>query len=231
LHLDVAQVEQLVRAHPPARLDGVRLYSLGRIRKSRGITQRNLALEVGVRPTTVANWESGRGRVHLNTARELAKILGAELDDLTRTPAAEVEPRPLRRLRRDAGMTCVEAAAHLGIAVGTLARYESGERKVPIAILRRMARSYRCPVAQLVRMARLDLPTLPRGTRWTVEQVPQAIRALREAEGCTKADLGRAVGRSATAVAAWESGKARPTSGACRRMEVVFRLRIGMFPY
>jgi transcriptional regulator with XRE-family HTH domain len=122
------EVAALFTAQMPARLDGTRLPSLGRVRRAAGVSQHALAASVGVAPTTVSMWETAGVRVPLPIAPELARVLDTEVDRLaSEPPAPGPETRPLRGYRRAAGMSWREAAAHLGIAVATLARYEAGQ--------------------------------------------------------------------------------------------------------
>jgi transcriptional regulator with XRE-family HTH domain len=231
LRLSEAAVGALFPDHRGARHDGVRLPSLGWARRASGLTQRELAMSVGVAPTTLAMWESAKVRVDPGTAEQLARLLRTDPGRLVAAPPAPApDPRPLRRLRREAGMSQREAAAHLGIAVGTLARYEAGERSAPVAVVRRMAAAYRRPVEELLRHSGREIRPLPVGARWRPEDVPAAILALRTAAGLTKVDFGRVVGRSGQAVRNWESGRTRPVADTCRRLETVFRLPAGKFP-
>jgi transcriptional regulator with XRE-family HTH domain len=231
LRLSPDEVGALFAQQPPARMDSTRLPSLGWARRAAGISQFALARRLGVAPTTVSMWETAGVRVALPVVAELAGILGTDVATLTADPPApRPETRPLRGARRAAGMTWREAAALLGIAVSTLARYEAGERPVPVAVLRKMAVLYRRPVAELLRL-REDIVPLPHGARWRPEDVPVAIRALRTAAGMSKVALGRVLGRSGQAVRSWETGRTRPTAATCRRLEAVFGLPAGRFPY
>lgn len=231
LGLGPDRVAALLAGRPPARLDGVPLPSLGHARRSARVTQRVLAERVGVAPTTLSMWETSGVRVPSAVAVQLARTLGTDVARLAAPPARpEPETRPLRGLRRAAGMSCREAAVHLGVAVGTLARYESGERSTPVAVLRRMATVYRRPPEGLLRFSAGVVP-LPAGARWRPEDVPQAIQALRTAAGMSKVQLGRVLGRSGQAVRSWETGRTRPTPTTCRRLEAVFGLSVGRLPY
>jgi transcriptional regulator with XRE-family HTH domain len=231
LHLRPEQVSALFAGAPPARLDGVPLPSLGWARRAAGLTQRALAERVGMAPTTVSMWEVAGVRVPPWAAAELARVLGVPPARLAAGPPVPgPDPRPLRALRRSAGMTRKEAAAHLGVAVGTLDRYEAGLRTVPVTVARRMAHAYRCRLRDLpVRCG--DAPLrLPRRGRWAPEDVPDGIRTLRVAAGLSRAALGRAVGRSGQAVAGWEAGRARPDEVTSRRLEEVLGLPARVLP-
>jgi len=232
LGLTADELDRMLRGAPPARLDGEPLPSLATVRRRRGMTQRALAAAVGVAPTTLSMWETAGVAVAPATAARLAAALRTQVRALAAPlrPAPEPDPRPLRRLRRDARMSQREAAAHLGIAIGSLARYEAGERRAPLAVARRMAAAYRRPVPVVLAACGIELLPFPAGVRWRPEDVPDGLRAARLAAGLTKVDLGRAVGRSGQAVRGWETGRSRPGPGTCRRLEAVLGLPAGTLP-
>lgn len=227
-------VSVLFASHPPARLDGVPLPSLSAARRHAGLQQQTVARLVGVAPTTVSMWESAGVRVAPVLAARLAMLLGTSTEALAARPPSrpreDDDPRPLRRLRRAAGMTRAEAAAHLGIAVATLSRYEAGERRPPVAVARSMSRTYRRPVPEVLASCGITLVPLPAGPTWSAADLPAAILAARVARGLTKVALGRAVGRSGQAVRTWELGRARPDPATCRRLETVLGLPVGKLP-
>jgi transcriptional regulator with XRE-family HTH domain len=225
------EIPELFEGGPPARLDAVRLPSLATVRRASGMTQRALAERLDVAPTTLAMWETAGVRVHLAHAQQLCVVMGVDLPSLTAEPPAQTpDPRPLRGHRRAAGMSRAEAAAALGVSVGSLARYEAGERPTPIPVVRRMARAYGRSVEDLLPYSGSRLVPLPPRHRWRPEEVPQAIRALRTAAGLTRVGLGRAVDRSGNTVARWEAGHTLPVPGTLRRLEVIFGLAPGRFP-
>jgi transcriptional regulator with XRE-family HTH domain len=232
LGLTLAEVAVLFADHPPARGDGTPLPSLAFARRRSGMTQRALARSIGVAPTTLAMWETAGVRVPLGIIDEIAHVLEVDVPRLVSEPPsrAPADPRPLRRLRKSRGMSQREAATHLGIAVATLARYESGDRLLPIKLARRMAALYRCPTAVVLSHGGRSLPPLPPGRVWRADQVPEGIRAARLSVGMTKVELGRALGRSAQAVHKWERGETRPTTATCRRLEAVLGLSSGQVP-
>ena len=56
---------------------------IGELRERQGLTQRQIALELGVTETTVANWERGRsGLDWIDRLNRLCKLLECDLDEL-----------------------------------------------------------------------------------------------------------------------------------------------------
>lgn len=56
---------------------------IGELRERQGLTQRQIALELGVTETTVANWERGRsGLDWIDRLNRLCKLLECNLDEL-----------------------------------------------------------------------------------------------------------------------------------------------------
>ncbi|MGY1638709.1 helix-turn-helix domain-containing protein [Geodermatophilus sp. SYSU D00742] len=226
-------VDALFADHPPARLDGEPLPSLAVVRRRAGLTGRALARLVAVAPTTLSMWETAGVRVPSGVAAELARVLDTDVRTLAARPAqrpAGDDARPLRRLRRESGMSQREAAAHLRIALGTLARYEAGQRRPPVAVARRMAVVYRRTTGEVFGACGIDVPPLPQGGPWRPPDVPAGIRAARAAAGLTRAALGRAVGRSGQTVRAWETGHRSPRPETCCRLEAVLGLPAGTLP-
>lgn len=52
------------------------------LRKAIGITQAELALELGVQQNTVSQWENGERAMKADTLPKLAQILGCTIDAL-----------------------------------------------------------------------------------------------------------------------------------------------------
>ena len=52
------------------------------LREARGWTQLRLAIEVGVTPVTVYNWERGRYEPKASQFRALARALGVSMDNI-----------------------------------------------------------------------------------------------------------------------------------------------------
>lgn len=229
LGLCADEVAQLFAGSPPSRHDGRCLPSLVLARRRAGLTQRAVAGQLGVAATTISMWESRGVPVPAQLLDQLAQLLATDLAQLAALPPlppTRPDPRPLRHLRRAAGMSQREAAAHLRIAVGTLARYETGERATPVVVVRRMATAYHRSVAEVLRASGTQLAPLP-PRPWSADDLPAALAGLRSAAGLTKVELGRLVARSGQAVRTWEAGQSRPSADTCSRLEVVLGLPPG----
>jgi transcriptional regulator with XRE-family HTH domain len=86
---------------PPPETIGQRL---ARLRKERGITQVELAQELGVTQSHVSEWERGNLRLHGELIATIARLLEVTADELVGLSPAEKQPsarnrRLVRRLR------------------------------------------------------------------------------------------------------------------------------------
>lgn len=57
---------------------------LRKIRENKRMTQAELAVQVGVKPNTISQWESGSRKPDIDTVLHLATILNCTVDDLLR---------------------------------------------------------------------------------------------------------------------------------------------------
>ena len=55
---------------------------LQELRKSRGMTQEELAEELYVSRTAVSKWESGRGYPSIDSLKDISKFFSVSIDDL-----------------------------------------------------------------------------------------------------------------------------------------------------
>lgn len=56
------------------------------MRKKKRMTQAELAIAVGVTQPSISDYESGKKRPTIDTAKKLARALGCTVDDLLRSP-------------------------------------------------------------------------------------------------------------------------------------------------
>ena len=68
--------------------------NLHALRLVRGLSQAELARQVGVRAASVVNWEHGMNMPSLRTSVRLAEVLGCTLDELTGKPLALTASAP-----------------------------------------------------------------------------------------------------------------------------------------
>jgi len=62
--------------------EGGAVKTIRQLREAKGWTQLKLANEVGVTPSTVYNWETGRSEPKVTQLREVARIFGVSSDDI-----------------------------------------------------------------------------------------------------------------------------------------------------
>ena len=59
--------------------------TIRQVREERGWTQLHLAIQLGVTPVTIYNWERGNSEPRVSQFRQLARFLGVSMDDLALT--------------------------------------------------------------------------------------------------------------------------------------------------
>ena len=96
---------------------------LRKARLYRGLRQRDLAEQLGVRVETVANWEKNRGRPLARHYPGIFTFLGFDP-----APALDTLAARLRAARLRLGLTQEGMVAKLGLDEGSVCRWESGSR-------------------------------------------------------------------------------------------------------
>lgn len=71
---------------------GIEKVTLPVARKIANITQKMLAVSVGVSESTVINWEKGRSEPTVNQAKKISAVTGIPLDCIIFLPATTVKP-------------------------------------------------------------------------------------------------------------------------------------------
>lgn len=59
--------------------------TIRQVREERGWTQLHLAIQLGVTPVTIYNWERGNSEPRVSQFRQLARLLGVSMDELALT--------------------------------------------------------------------------------------------------------------------------------------------------
>lgn len=126
---------------------------LRQLRQRVGLTQRALAIAVGVTPSMIQRWERrGAMPAHARLS-ELAAVLGVPHHTLLGLSgqvgvdapapsgkASSARPRTLRELRAAAGLSQWELAVRLGVTEGAISRWEAGTRQPQTRYLADLAR-------------------------------------------------------------------------------------------
>jgi transcriptional regulator with XRE-family HTH domain len=111
--------------------DHIRLRRLGL-----KMLQREVAEQLGVCEPSVFTWEANTVSPEIRSMPAIIRFLG-----YNPLPAADTLGGRIVRHRTSLGMTREEAAKRLGVAPGTLARWERGEREPAGVLLERVRRS------------------------------------------------------------------------------------------
>jgi transcriptional regulator with XRE-family HTH domain len=99
------------------------------------LLQKDVAEQLGVDKTSVFNWEASRSCPEIRYMPAIIRFLG-----YNPLPVADGWGERLLRYRSTLGLSQKEAAKHLGVDPGTLARWERGDREPAGAFAERAER-------------------------------------------------------------------------------------------
>lgn len=144
--------------------------TLANLRKKVGLTQRQLADEMGVTNKSISAWERGVAEPHLKISqtKQLMDILQCSFEDLiVATSKTQVctqkytlqpnkEPLTLGKLRQRANLTQRQLADILDITIKTVSSWERGvvEPRLTFAEAKKMMEVMQCSYEELVEATR-----------------------------------------------------------------------------
>ena len=150
---------------------------LPELRRAAGMTQRELALYLGVSVRTLAYWEAGRP-VPPPATRQLARLLRRPLPQIIAAvglPEPSFGSRPhagrpeslgdaVAALRWSSGLSAAELGRRLGVSRWTMRRWESGSTRPSPGACRRLESVLGLPPGSLTRLTR-GVPSAAEGGR------------------------------------------------------------------
>ena len=171
--------------------------NLRRLRRERGMTQRDLARAAGLTREVVAGYEQGRTVPHRDCVAALAYALGVSVEslrgdgaELGRDIPAEFGAK-LRSLRHGRGLTQQELGEAVGVTAGTISTYECGRAYPQKKTLAALAALFGVAASELVPQEMVvavyeDEAALIARYRALGEQGRRQL--LQAAEACAQAD-------------------------------------------
>jgi transcriptional regulator with XRE-family HTH domain len=194
---------------------------LCRARLAAGLTMTQVAIKLGVAPSTVSRWENCVRTPAPELWPRLAAVLaldpghwGAVLQTNPTRRSDGVRLPGLGQLRRDRGLTQRAFRTALGICMTTAIDWEHGRVRVPRHRLDDVARELGVDPSMLLRLA-APVPRARRGER--------ALADLRQAAGLTQREMALHLGVSLRTVAHWEAGTRPVPLAAARPLALVLR--------
>lgn len=185
---------------------------LRRLREDRQLSRAKLAAEVGVATATIAHWECGRRALPAHRLHRLAFAFGLPANVLLRELIDDrpVPMTPLRRLRKQHGLSLEDVARRLGVTGSIVARWENSSPAPGWAYVRELAVLYGVPISRMADMVGLEAPRLLDTRLWRPDEIGPILRDLRTWRGETLMQVADRVGVHWETLRRWETGISRP---------------------
>lgn len=135
--------------------EGIRM-NLKQLRERAGLSQAELGNLVGLKQTTISQYENRTRQPNLDLTQKIADVLEVSLDELVRPLENRVESNEedlgytIANLRKSKNMTQREFAHLLGVSNGAVAMWETNKRQPDLDTLRKIAKYYDVSVDYLL---------------------------------------------------------------------------------
>lgn len=131
---------------------------LKKLREQKQLTQLELAKDLNISKTSIANYESGTRKVPLDIIVKISNYFNVSVDNLLglnflnkANNEQDINTgKELKKLRENNQLSLMEMSKELDIDVSSLANFETGVSKVPIDILIKFATYFNVSIDDLV---------------------------------------------------------------------------------
>lgn len=198
---------------------------LRRLRKQKGLTQKELAKKAGVAASTIVLWESGRGTCSKRYIAPLAQALECTTEALTanaknvtisrRISGKYSAPLPkanaIHLHRELCGLSVKDLAQKMGTTTNTINLWENGKVVPPTQKTLLLAQTLGCSVAELA---------IPGTFDFDFKYFAYNLQRLRTARGLSRVELDALLHNAThmTTVYLWENGKRQPSFAKLNRI-------------
>ena len=198
---------------------------LHRLRKQKGLTQKELAQKTGVAESTLALWESGRRTCSERYIAPLAQALECTIEVLTANAEnvtisrriSDERSAPLPKAnaihlhRKLCDLSVKNLAQKMGTTTNTINLWENGKVVPPTQKTLLLAQTLGCSVAELA---------IPGTFDFDFTYFAYNLRRLRTARGLSRVELDALLHNTThmTTVCLWENGKRQPSFAKLNRI-------------
>lgn len=116
------------------------------LRRSRGLSQAELAKIVGVAQNTLSYWENGKYDIDNKSLSIMADYFGVSVDYILGREISISNMNRIAALRAEKGIRQIELAQTLGVSQGTLSTWENGKYEPDISTLKRLSDYFNVPI-------------------------------------------------------------------------------------
>ena len=215
----------------------IRLYYL---RKKKGLTQDDVAKQLGVSRQAYANYESGNREPNIALLKKLSEFYQVSIDYILDNQFMNLQPQTMepecgsririKEARKKINITARELADHIQVAESTVSLYENGKGEPNYSTLIKIANYLNVSIDYLLGNDKLQIINgevrMPNRSKTINDSVGERIKQLRHSQNITQKELSEVLSKSESTVRMWELGKSEPDLETLKKLAHYFKVSI-----